>query len=504
MATDPRPLTTGLARRCYGILAVVAVLLVVDQSVLQPLLIELNGLGPVINLAGRQRMLSQRMTKAMLAVSRDPADASRLDELRESLADWRPVHVGLQAGDASRALPGTSQPDIRQAFQQLEPDFLAMCAAVEEVLADPRRGEQAVASMLAHEQRYLSAMDRIVGLFERDAQQQVRRLRQLGLAGTAAVLMMMAGLARFVLTPATRLIHDQMQQLRQAHDALEARVLERTRALTDANAALEREVAERQAAEERNLQLQSELAHAARVTALGQFATGLAHEINQPLGAITNFAEALAVQVERQPPETTDIRTSASRIRDAALRAGRIVGRMRNFLQQRPPQRSHELLNALIDDVLQICSSEARLHQVELVADCAATRNVVVLVDPIQIQQVLVNLVQNAIQVLGRCDGERRVTLDTGLAGDDAAEIEISDTGSGFPAEMLQRGPAPFRTSKRDGLGMGLSISRSLIQAHGGELHLENLSPRGARLRFTLPIPHAQPRLAAAECVCGG
>jgi|GEM_PF-1022198 len=613
MAVDTENLVRGLALRYLGVLVIVAALLLLDQIVLQPLLIRLNGLGPVINLAGRQRMLSQRMTKDLLAMDRNPQGAGQWrDELRESWNSWVAVHQGLQSGDRVLQLPVTSNPLVQQAFAEIEPHFQAMKMAVESQLTETPGRSQDLDQVLEHGRRYLPVMDRIVGLFEAEARQQVWTLRMLGMAVTGGVLILMTGLWYLVLRPATDTIRSQMRrltaseerfrlliermhdglaiftpegqiryvnqrfaeilqrrpeellnvpiqnltggqhlrnflqylsgvrrstdaawelawqlpdrterstlaafgqtrddstaerlaflvitditalkhaesELRDARDELELRVVARTQELISSTQALEREAAERKLAEERSQQLQSELAHATRVTTLGQFATGLAHEINQPLGAIANFAEALRIMLDRTPPPTDDLAKTADRIRDAALRAGQIVGRLRNFLKPKATPRSDVYLNQLVEDVLVICSPEITIHRVELEVNLSATAGVQVLVDPIQIQQVLVNLVNNAVQALSVSHGSRALRLHTVRSGD-TVTVQVDDSGPGFPVEMLESGVVSFRSTKEEGLGMGLAISQSLIAAHRGQFWIENLPTRGARVNFSLPV----------------
>ncbi|SFJ32747.1 type IV pili methyl-accepting chemotaxis transducer N-terminal domain-containing protein [Planctomicrobium piriforme] len=613
MSVETEKLVQGLGRRYLGVLALVAALLLVDQAVLQPLLIRLNGFGPVINLAGRQRMLSQRMTKDMLAIARErDAAAHWVAELKESLANWEAVHQGLQSGNAQLQLPGTKNGAIQVQFKKIEPHFTAMKTAVEQELSKDNSDAAALAIMLEHEPHYLNIMDAIVRLFETEAQAQVRSLRLLGLAAILAVLGLMAGLWQIVIKPATDLIRAQMarltaseerfrlliermhdglavftsdgkiryvnnrfaeilqrdrvdlldasiqnftsgkhlqnflqhlsgvwrmtdsawelgwelpdhrecvtlaafgrtqgdtgneqlsfliitditelksaeRELRDARDDLERRVAIRTQELTESNQALAREVAERQSVEERNKQLQSELAHAARVTALGQFATGLAHEINQPLGAITNFAEVLNLTLEQPSPSSDVLKQTAGRIRDAALRAGQIVGRMRNFLKPKPAQRTAVSFNQLVEEVLEICSVEIRMQRVVVENHLSQSAGVQVCVDPIQIQQVLVNLLHNAAQAMSSNTTPRQLRLQSRLQNGEVL-IDVEDSGAGFPADMLQSEIVSFRSTKAEGLGMGLAISQSLIAAHQGQFWIQNLQPTGARVGFSLPI----------------
>ncbi len=607
------------SRRYVAVLVIVAGLLLLDQAVLQPLLVNLNLYAPVINLAGRQRMLSQRLMKGALAVERTPADVAQWrDELETSLQDWTRVHRGLQEGDRDLDLPGTASPSIQKEFATLEPHFAGLSEGVRTVLAAPTEADASIASMLQHERAYLETMDRIVRLFEDESRARVGQLRLLALGATGAALLLLAALYRLVVRPATRLIRSQVQHLsasetrfrlliermhdglailapggrvsyvndrfcrildrpqeqllgqpltiwvegesrnrlvellsrsgaaseevleiewtvpggrpcatlvapgtnsdslsaksepmtflivtdvtplkvaerriREARDALEVRVDERTRELKGANEALAHEAAEREQAEEKSRLLQTQLAHAARVTSLGELATGIAHEINQPLGAISNYAEALGVLAETPEAAAAEIRSIATRLRDAALRAGRIVGRMRNFVRSRSTPRSLERINPLIEEVLELCEPETREHGIEVCRRLAETDGDSVLVDPIQIQQVLVNLVRNAVQAMGAFPERERVLTIHTARNLDRILIDVEDTGPGFAADAIPHTFQPFQSTKADGLGMGLSISQTILASHGGELSAENASPRGARLTIVLPLAKA-------------
>lgn len=607
------------SRRYVAVLVIVAGLLLLDQAVLQPLLVNLNLYAPVINLAGRQRMLSQRLMKGALAVERTPADVAQWrDELETSLQDWTRVHRGLQEGDRDLDLPGTASPSIQKEFATLEPHFAGLSEGVRKILAAPTEADASIASMLQHERAYLETMDRIVRLFEDESRARVGQLRLLALGATGAALLLLAALYRLVVRPATRLIRSQVQHLsasetrfrlliermhdglailapggrvsyvndrfcrildrpqeqllgqpltiwvegesrnrlvellsrsgaaseevleiewtvpggrpcatlvapgtnsdslsaksdpmtflivtdvtplkvaerriREARDALEVRVEERTRELKGANEALAHEAAEREQAEEKSRLLQTQLAHAARVTSLGELATGIAHEINQPLGAISNYAEALGVLAETPEAAAAEIRSIATRLRDAALRAGRIVGRMRNFVRSRSTPRSLERINPLIEEVLELCEPETREHGIEVRRRLAETDGDSVLVDPIQIQQVLVNLVRNAVQAMGAFPERERVLTIHTARNLDRILIDVEDTGPGFPADAIPHTFQPFQSTKADGLGMGLSISQTILASHGGELSAENASPRGARLTIVLPLAKA-------------
>ncbi|MBA4031466.1 MAG: PAS domain-containing sensor histidine kinase, partial [Planctomyces sp.] len=260
--------------------------------------------------------------------------------------------------------------------------------------------------------------------------------------------------------------------------------------LRDANDELTHQIEERSLAQDNSRRLLMQLAHANRVTSLGQLATGIAHEINQPLGAIAAYSEALPLVLQnpdRHPDEASRI---ASRIRDAALRAGVIVSRMRSFLRTSRSEMRSLSINPLIEEVLALCANELSELRIEVVRNRDDSDGFHVQVDPVQIQQVLMNLIRNAIQAMsGVTNRPRRLTISSPRE-EGQLVILVEDTGPGFSDERLLEGPFPFHTTKSDGLGMGLSISQSLIHSHSGELTIENSPSGGARVSFTLAIIH--------------
>lgn len=484
-----------LPRRFLAVLACVALLLVLDQAVLQPLLLQVSLYAPTINVAGRQRMLSQRLSKAALQMQ----SAGSGDEFREmqrelaaALEQWTRAHRGLLDGDASLDLPPTRQPAVREQFSRLASHFQQIAAAAGALrqldapgAADDEPARDAVkrqvGAILEHETPYLETMERIVGLYQQEAQNQVLLLRLLGLGVTGGIIVLMVALAWFVLRPANRMILQQVQQL-------EDRVAERTSQLTKINRALKREIRERQQAEQRTRQLSGQLAHASRVTAMGQLATGLAHEINQPLAAITNYAESCALLLTQEPSGAAEAQSGLRRIRQAALRAGQIVRRMRSFV--RPPANETEArlmdVNELIGEVGALCQSELVGADVALRLELSPDLPAVP-VDPIRIQQVLVNLIQNAVQAMKHSPRENRRLAVRTTPADDGLRVEVADNGPGFIHDEMQAAFAPFYTTRSEGLGLGLSISRGIIEEHGGKLWADGHSAMGATVCFTLP-----------------
>jgi Signal transduction histidine kinase regulating C4-dicarboxylate transport system len=512
MTTNPEQVIQRMGRRYLGVLIAVAGLLILDQAVLQPLLIRLSFSAPMINLAGRQRMLSQRLTKSalVLASTSEPA-LETIQELKTSLQEWIRVHEGLQLGDAELDLLKSDSREIRAAFARLTPHFEPMRDLLESLTSGARDPADVINQLLKHEPEYLRMMDEIVALCESDAKTRIQQLRLLGGTVTGFALLLLMGLAVLVLRPAIQLIRRQVQQLsanenelRQARDELELRVNERTCELLSANAALAREVEERQLAELRSRQLQSDLAHMGRVTSLGQLATGLAHELNQPLGAISNFSETLQLIATQTLPHQSDLVVLSQRIKDSALRAGRIVSQMRNFVRPQAGERERESLSQLIQEVVDFCEPEIRAHQVRLSLNLPKDDPQLVVINSIQIQQVLVNLVQNALQAMSNQEPTTRVLSIDSTRDHGQVMVVVEDQGPGFPPECSLSQFKPFHSTKPGGLGIGLSISETLITSHGGTLWAKNLAPRGARVCFTLPSAESVPNdlSSSSNCLC--
>jgi PAS domain S-box-containing protein len=230
-----------------------------------------------------------------------------------------------------------------------------------------------------------------------------------------------------------------------------------------------------------------ELAHAGRVSVMGQLASALAHELNQPLGAILRNAEAAELFLQASPPDLREVAAILADIRKDDHRAGEVIDRMRALLKRREPEWSELDLNALAEEVASLVRPDAERRRVKLDLDLASTV-LPVHGDVVQLQQVLLNLLLNAMDAVNdRAPEERRVSVRT-RTDDGQAEITVSDAGHGIAPENLERLFVPFFTTKANGMGLGLAISHTIIGVHGGRIRAENNPEGGATFRIALPM----------------
>ena len=247
-----------------------------------------------------------------------------------------------------------------------------------------------------------------------------------------------------------------------------------------------RDLTDQQMTESRLNELQSEVTHMSRFTALGEMASTLAHEINQPLTAISNYLKGCQRLLERMEGEQALVlRTAVGKAADQALRAGHIIRRLRDFVARGESERHVESLPKLIEDASTLALIGARENGVEVSFRLDATADLV-LADRIQIQQVLVNLIRNAIEVMVESPNRRELEIATVANADETIEVSVADTGAGLAPEVAAHLFQPFVTTKRRGMGLGLSICRTIVEAHGGRIWVDARPGGGTIFRFTL------------------
>jgi C4-dicarboxylate-specific signal transduction histidine kinase len=271
------------------------------------------------------------------------------------------------------------------------------------------------------------------------------------------------------------------ESLRRTRDDLERTVHD----LQITNEALLVESRERKQAEDAFRQAQADLARANRVTSMGELAASLAHEVNQPIAAAVTNANTCLRWLSRDQPDLEEARAAASRIVQDGKRASEIVKRVRQLFKKDTLQREQVNINEIIREMILLLRSEAIKFavsvRVELVTDLPDFMG-----DRVQLQQVLMNLMTNSIDAMKEVDGTRELTIQSQRAEDGQLLISVSDTGVGLPSQQADKIFNSFFTTKTQGTGMGLSISRSIVESHGGRLWASANSPRGANFYFTL------------------
>ncbi len=246
------------------------------------------------------------------------------------------------------------------------------------------------------------------------------------------------------------------------------------------------DLTENQQTQARLQELQSELVHVSRLTAMGEMASALAHELNQPLAAISNYLKGSRRLLADNPdPNRSKIENALDRAAEQALRAGQIIRRLRDFVARGESEKRVESLSKLIEEAGALGLSGAREQGVQLRFNLNPEHDLA-LVDRVQIQQVLVNLFRNALDAMAHSPQRELVASNVRVA-DDMIEVAIFDTGSGIPDDVMPNLFQTFYTTKETGMGVGLSISRSIIEAHGGRMWAEANRSGGATFRFTLP-----------------
>jgi C4-dicarboxylate-specific signal transduction histidine kinase len=233
--------------------------------------------------------------------------------------------------------------------------------------------------------------------------------------------------------------------------------------------------------------LESDLAHMNRLDMMGQQAASLAHEITQPIAAARNYARAALNFLDQQSPDLGEVKRTLGSVLGAADRSGEIIERIRDCIKKAPPRMTRFDLNHAIDEVIALGRSAITRNGVS-VQTLLAEGVTPVQGDRVQLQQVVLNLVLNAVEAMGSVEAEKRELLITTEQNQaKAVLVRVHDSGPGIDSENLERVFDAFYTTKTSGMGMGLSICRSIIDAHGGRLWASVNEPRGAVFQFTLP-----------------
>ena len=247
------------------------------------------------------------------------------------------------------------------------------------------------------------------------------------------------------------------------------------------------DITERRQAEEALRQAQADLARISRITTMGELTASLAHEVNQPIAAAVTDANTCLRWLNRDHPDLEEAREAASRVVKDATRAAEIISRTRLLFKKVNPQWESVDLNEIIREMVALMSGEAARYSVSVRTELAAGLPQV-MGDRVQLQQVLMNLIINSIEAMKDVDGTRELTIQSQCGDDGQVLISVSDTGVGLPPQQADQIFNAFFTTKGHGTGMGLRISRTIVESHGGRLWASDSSPRGASFCFALPI----------------
>jgi C4-dicarboxylate-specific signal transduction histidine kinase len=275
--------------------------------------------------------------------------------------------------------------------------------------------------------------------------------------------------------------------LRRARDELEVRVGERTAELKNANEALLNQIEEQKRTEAALQVTRTELARVVRITTIGELTASIAHEVNQPLAAVVANADACVAWLSHQSPNLVEARAAAERTTQGATRASEVIVRIRSLINKATPEKTQVQINNVIEETVALAEGQASRNDVSIVVELAPGLPVV-LGDSIQLQQVILNLLMNGIEAMTSVVGRPKLLVVRSQM-QDAAQIRVSveDSGIGVSAEVMPRLFEPFFTTRSKGMGMGLPISRSIIEAHGGKLWAESNGSQGSVFQFTLP-----------------
>ncbi len=249
-----------------------------------------------------------------------------------------------------------------------------------------------------------------------------------------------------------------------------------------------RDVSSRKNQEHKDKEHLDQLAHVTRLGLMGELASGIAHEVNQPLSAVSSYTDVSLQLINAENPDLVLLSEVLDKTRQQALRAGAIIHRMREFVKSHSKHRSTADINALIHNANSLCVAELKKNNIELAFELQAHLPPV-FVDQIQIEQVIINLIRNSIDALKTLPStrHRHLTILSQLAEDGGIVVSVKDNGAGMDLNQQQKIMMPFYTTKTDGVGMGLSISRSILEAHGGSLYFNSEYGKGSTFYFRLP-----------------
>jgi C4-dicarboxylate-specific signal transduction histidine kinase len=312
-------------------------------------------------------------------------------------------------------------------------------------------------------------------------------------ASVATAILVYQLLPQMLALPSPAQLRDANDDLRRAREEVEQCVQDRTAELAESNRELRAQIDSRRRSDDERLQAQlalsraqEELAHMARVTMMGELAASIAHEVNQPLSAVSANAHACRRWLAQQPPDLTEVGDSIARILRDCQRAADIIGRIRSLMRKSPPHSSPQHLNEVVDEVVALLHDRLAGDRITPALDFAPLP--AVLGDRVQLQQVILNLIMNGVEAMRDVfDRPRTLRIATRLLPSGEVSVTVSDSGVGVDPMVFQQLFDPFFTTKAEGMGMGLAVCRAIIQRHGGQLWASINDGPGATFHVALP-----------------
>lgn len=314
-------------------------------------------------------------------------------------------------------------------------------------------------------------------------------------ASVATAILLVRLMPQALALPSPAQLREANEQLERAHEQLEARVRERTAQLADAYTELRAEMERRLAAEQERLRaeqtvrtMQNELAHVGRVTTMGELAASIAHEVSQPLSAVVTNANACLRWLATDPANVQEARQSVTHIVRDGQRAGDVIRRIRALLKKSPPQPTEQDVNALLGEVMPLVRDALLMEGID--AHLQLTdRLPLVKGDRVQLQQVILNLVMNGIEAMRQSEqGRRTLVISSRVLDSGEVAVTVRDSGVGVEPAVFEKLFEPFFTTKVSGMGMGLSVSRSIVESHGGRLWASRNDGPGVSFHVALPV----------------